>query len=354
MTLDRYLVRQFFPVFVVALSLFVLLLSLIDLFANLWRYLAYDAPAQEILRVGLFYLPKCVSYALPVSLLFAAAYVLGELYARNELTVVFTSGIPLARFTAPILFLGLFISIASFYFEDRLVIPSFRMKKELGRALLHQNRSGNNSDVVVKSEGGRLVYAVDFYNDDDGSLNGLAIVERNDDGRFEALIRARRAVWMDTEWVLEGAVAYRWIDGVLKVFPYASERSFREDPDTFRRNAVEVDELSASDASLFVDDLKSTGLPFAGALADYYRRYAFAATSLVVLLLSVSIGGRFRKNILLMSLLSSLVSAVVYYVAQMLSMMLAKLGYIDPLVGAWAPVGIFTILGLVLVRHART
>jgi lipopolysaccharide export system permease protein len=39
MILDRYLVKQFFPVFVVAAAMFVLLLSLIDLFANLWRYL---------------------------------------------------------------------------------------------------------------------------------------------------------------------------------------------------------------------------------------------------------------------------------------------------------------------------
>lgn len=354
MTLDRYLLKQFFPVFLLALGMFVLLLSLIDLFANLWRYLAYDASFSDILRVALYYLPKCVSYSLPVSLLFASAYALGDLYASNELTVVFTSGIPLFRFSAPILLIGVLLSVASFFFEDNLVIPSYKTKRELGRALLHQSRGGNNSDVVVKAEGGALIYAVDFYNEADGSLNGLTIVERDRAGRFVSLVRVRRALWDEDRWLFESAVTYEWEDGLLRVLAGSDERSFTESPDTFRRNAVEVEELSAKEAARFVEDLKAAGLPYAGALADYYRRYAFAATSLVVLLLSVSLGGRFKKNIVLMCLLSSLIAAVVYYVAQMLSMLLAKLDYIDPFAGAWAPVGLFIILGALLVGGART
>ncbi|MDR0877720.1 MAG: LptF/LptG family permease, partial [Treponema sp.] len=97
--LDRYLVQQFLPIFAVAISMFVLLLSLIDLFANLWRYLNYEVPFKDIMRVSLFYLPKSFSYALPISLLFAAAYTLGDLYSRNELTSIFSSGIPFWRFS---------------------------------------------------------------------------------------------------------------------------------------------------------------------------------------------------------------------------------------------------------------
>jgi len=39
MILDRYLARQFIPIFLIAVSMFVFLLLLIDLFANLVRYL---------------------------------------------------------------------------------------------------------------------------------------------------------------------------------------------------------------------------------------------------------------------------------------------------------------------------
>ncbi|GAB1482825.1 LptF/LptG family permease [Treponema sp.] len=354
MTLDRYLLKYFIPVFIAGLTLFVLLLELIDLFANLWRYLAYDASFKSILQVALLYLPKCISYALPISLLFASAYVFGDLYARNELIIAFSSGIPLRTLARSFIGLSLVLSVASFYFEDTLVITSLKVKKELSRELLHQKRGANESDVVVKSDAGRVVYSVEFYNDAEQSLNGLTIVERDAQGRFLFMLNARRATWSGTSWSFENATAYSWVEGALKGFTYQNTHSYTEKPGTFRRNSVDVEELNTKDAAAFVQDLRLAGLPYQGALADYYKRFAFAATPLVVIMLSVGMGGRFRKNILLMSLLASLVSSVVYYVAQMIFMMLAKLGYIPPIIGAWAPAGVFILIGGLLLARART
>jgi lipopolysaccharide export system permease protein len=111
-------------------------------------------------------------------------------------------------------------------------------------------------------------------------------------------------------------------DGTLKSAPYGGIGEFIEGPETFKRNSLDVEELKARDAAAFIADLAGAGLPTAGALADYYRRYAFAVTPLVVLILSIAMGGRFRKNVLMMSLLASLVSSVIYYVCQMIAKML--------------------------------
>jgi lipopolysaccharide export system permease protein len=71
-------------------------------------------------------------------------------------------------------------------------------------------------------------------------------------------------------------------------------------------------------------------------------------------MLSISMGGRFRKNILLMSLLSSLGAASVFYVIEMLTMMMARMGYIPPIIGAWFPVFVFIIVGFFLLKTAKT
>ncbi|AEF85077.1 putative permease, YjgP/YjgQ family [Treponema primitia ZAS-2] len=354
MILDRYLLRQFFPVFIVAITMFVMLLSLIDLFANLWRYLNYEVPLKEILRVCLYYLPKSCSYALPISLLFASAYTLGDLYARNELTSIFSSGIPFWRFALPLVAVGLLASAFAFFFEDRLVVPTFKVKNDMGRLLLHQQRTENNSDIVIKARNGELIYSVDYYDVNTNTLNGLNIIEQDEKGAFIALIRAPRANWTGEHWALSNALIYRWEDGLLRVRPLEGSDDFREQPDTFRRNAVAVEDLRVRDAGFLVQDLRAAGLPFIGALAEYYHRYSFSAVSLVVMVLSISMGGRFRKNILLMSLLASLVAAVVFYVTEMITMMMARLGYIPPIVGAWFPVLVFIIIGLLLLRGAKT
>jgi lipopolysaccharide export system permease protein len=354
MILDRYLVKQFFPVLFIAVSMFMLLLSMIDLFANLVKYLNYEVAPRDILKVTLLYLPKSFSYALPISLLFASAYILGELYARNELTSVFASGIPFWRFSFSLLLIGIAASLFSFFFDDLIVIPTLKNKNELSRILLHQSRPENRSDIVIKAKNGKLIYAADYFDNDAQILNGLSIIEQDDDGRLVSLIRAPRASWAEDHWNLANPVIYEWEAGLLAYRAMGSSDEYREEPDTFRRNMVNVEELHFQDARFLVRDLRTAGLPFINALSDYHHRFSFASVPFVVIILSISMGGRFRKNILLMSLLSSLVSAVVFYVMEMISMMMAKLGYIPPLAGAWFPVFTFIALGVLLLRTAKT
>ena len=112
--------------------------------------------------------------------------------------------------------------------------------------------------------------------------------------------------------------------------------------------------MSVEEAKLWVESLRKAGLPYREPLTDYYKRYSFALTPLIVAFLSCSLGGRFKKNILLMSLLLSLVVSVLYYVSQMVTSLFAKSGILTPIIGAWAPFAFFMIIGLWFFRTART
>jgi len=355
MILDKYLLRQFFPIFFIAISMFVFLLLLIDLFANLVRYMNNEVPISTILQITLHFIPKSVSYALPISLLFAAAYTLGDLYAKNELTSIFSTGIPFWRFSISLLVVGLTVSILSFFLDDVIVIPTLKTKNMLSRIALNQHITETNSDIVIKAKEGRVIYSVDYFDFDRLVINGVNIVEMNEKGEFLSQIRAPSAKWEETHWEFRNAVIYQYDESeILRVRPLHITVDYDEHPDIFRRSSVIFQELPAKDAKLLIKDLRASGLPYYAAMTDYYHRYSFSATSFVVMMLSVSMGGRFRKNILLMSLFTSLVAAVVYYIAEMLSMTMAGLDYIHPFVGAWFPVCIFIIIGVLLIRSAKT
>jgi lipopolysaccharide export system permease protein len=354
MILDKYLLRHFFPIFFVASSMFVFLLLLIDLFSNLVRYLNNEVPLAMILKITIFYIPKSFSYSMPLSLLFAAAYTLGDLYARNELTTIFSSGIPFWRFCVPLIAVGFFASFFAFFLDDKIVIPTLKIKNILYKQALKQHITENNSDIVIKTNNGRLVYSVDFFDHDKLVLNNVTIIEMDDKGTFLSLIRAPSAAWSGTYWQLDNPVIYHFEGVLLRVRQLPFNTSYDEPPDMFRRSAVNVEELSAKEAGLLVSDLRSAGLPYLHAQANYFHRFSFSATSLIVMILSISMGGRFRKNILLMSLFASLSVAVVYYIAEMLCMTMAGLNIIHPFVGAWFPVFLFIFIGVILMRGAKT
>jgi lipopolysaccharide export system permease protein len=353
-TIDRYLVKQFFPVMAASLSMFVLLVVLIDLFVNLPRFLNNGAGIAQIFTVSLYYVPKSFLYALPVSLLFSSAYMLGDLYARNELTTVLCSGVPFARLCVSLFVIGAIFSVLSFFFEDNAVVPTLRVKKDMSRKLLQSQEQQSSSDVVIKTDGGRLIYAVDYFDRLSETLNGLTIIELDENGRFSSLVRAAKAEWNGSSWSLSGSVLYEYQDEFIKMLPHEESGRFTADPEMFRRGAIAAEDLKAGDVALLIRDLRNSGLPTASAQVDYHHRFSFSTVSFVVVFLSVTLGGRFKKNILLMNLLASLGTAVVFYVIEMITMMSARVGILPPVAGAWTPVFVCVAAGFFLLRYAKT
>ncbi len=350
---QRYLLKQFLPACFVSLIFFVLLLELVDLFSNLWRYLANDASFSDVCRVLLLYVPKCVSYSMPIAVLFAASYTIGNMYAQNELTAVFSSGYPLYALALPLLVAGLLFSLAMFFFEDRVVIHTLVRKNELTRMLTRLDTSLSNANIVVMDDSGTVVYTAEYYRDSDQTLYDLFIAVRDENGNLYAVVRSPSARWTDGKWLLSEPTAF--VSDGNNLFPDdAGEFTFDEEPELFRRNITSVDELPVAEAGKHIENLRRAGQPYAESLANYYRRFSYPLTIFVVLFFSVSLAGRFKKNILLMSLLLSLSVAVSYYVLQMVTMLLAKWEYISPAAGAWVPLVVFAASSIGILKTART
>lgn len=353
--LQRYLMRQFLPVLFFSLLFFILLLELGDLFANLWRYLSNDVSASNVLKVLWLYVPKCISFSMPMAVLFASSYTMGNMYARNELTSIFASGYPLYSLIIPLLVTGMALSIGMFFFEDNVVIHSVYEKSKLNKALLNQEVSLSNTNVVVLSDSGRVVYTADYYQDKDKKLYSVMIIQRTDDGTLQTLSMSPVAAWNGTEWIMEDSSTYSFRNpDKITLVQNAPPLILSEPPETFKRNVTSVDELQASEAKKYIASLRKAGLPHAEQLSNYYKRFSFPFTIFIVLFFSISLGGRFRKNIMLMSLLLSLSVAVLYYVTQMMTMLFAKWEYISPLAGAWFPVVLFITVSSIILRYART
>ncbi len=359
-TLDRMIIRQFLPTLLVAVMFFVLILEMVDLFANLWRYIDNETPLMQIVTVFILYIPKCISFSIPMALLFAVSYTLGNFYSNNELIAVFGSGVPLFRFVLPLIFAGLILSVFSFAFEENLVIETYKMKNDLSNQMLRRSESLNNSNPTVIDENGRVIYSADFYNDNETNLTNLTLIERDVDGNLIQSLSAEYAKWNEEKLL--------WEFNRCRIYALNSDSGFYEidyidkytnvlydaAPFTFRKVVRDVEEMQLKDASMWIEALQKAGLPYREALTAYYKRFSFALTPFIVSLLSAAIGGRFRKNILLMSLLTSLIISVVYYVMQMVLVILANLGYISPAAGAWSPFIFFCILGFFAYRWSHS
>lgn len=357
--LYRMSVSFFLKYFIFSVLFFILILELLDIFSNLWRYINNSVSFIDIFKVALLYLPKCIAFSIPVSVLFSIAYLLGDFHANNELIAIFGSGISLCRFVFPFILAGLIMSLFSFFFEESIVIPTYREKKEFSYELLNSKKSYNNNDITVVNPQRDIIYQADYYNDSKQTLSGVIVLDRTQPGSCPVRLDAKSAEW-DRErrsWVFHNVRIYKW-DEIENLYSLSCMDEFRsplydQTPDSFRNIVRDVEEMKMKAAKEWIGIIKNSGFPYIEHLTEYYKRFSFAFTPFIVALISVSSAGKFKRNVLLMSLLMSIMTAGAYYILQMILVLFAKLGYIPPLVGAWGAFIIFMVLSIFMFRYAN-
>ncbi len=358
MKLVIYLLKKVIPLFLGAMFFFALVLNLVDLFMNIATYLQNNCSGKDILMVMAYYVPKTIWYAVPVAILFSTSYALSEMYAANEIQALLASGVSLFRFTLPLLIISLFMAFGLFVFENKFVVQTYEKKTVLQSALLQKTKNENNSNVIVLSDNGKIIYSASRYIENQKKLRTCYFIFRGDERELKAIIYSRQAIWDADQkiWQLEAPVQYEPFGNSLRITNINSAYTdlLTESYEIFRKTNIDVQSVSASEAKIYINHLKKAGLPYNEELSEYYKKYAFPFVIFIVVFLSIGLTGKTRKNVLLISLASCILSSVLFYVTMMVTMVLAKHGYISAFSGAWSPVIFFTIISVVLLKYART
>ncbi len=392
MKLISYMLKKFFGIFFVAMMFFVMILELVTLFANLWSYINRGVTMDQIAQLMLYYVPRCVWYSIPMSMLFATAYMLSDFYAKNELLAIFASGVSLFKFTLPLLIFSIFASVGLFFFEDRLVVKYQAKYDEMQAEVLHKKKSLNNEDVIVISDSGKIIYNVGFYDSEVERIYQTFVIFRNDDMTLDAIAYIDSASWVKDEapseennlendqtlsedenalvqsqdlskkenesghWETGGSTFYYYEDGQYKTkrLPQEYRQLLTEGPSTFQSKNLSVTQVTAKEAKAYIEHLEKAGLPAAEAKAEYYKKFAFPFIVFIVVFLAIGLSGKTRKNVLLISLALSIAAVVVFYVTQMVTMLMASYGTIPAVMGEWFPVLLFTGFSILLLKFTKT
>jgi lipopolysaccharide export system permease protein len=359
-TLYTMILKVFIPMFLWTIFFFVLVFELVDVFAKLPQYIGRNSSLLDMTRIALLYVPKCIMYSLPIALLFSITFTMGNYYMNNELVSIYSSGISLYKLIIPFFVIGIFLSFFMFFFEERAAIPSLAEKNRLYNRALGLGDPNNENNVAVKSVNDKVIYQANYYNDANKTLTGVIVIERDDEYNLVRRVDADSAEWDEgnSVWVLRNCHIFEWDSRgsmfVERDVPSYTNKDLTDKPRSFQNLTRNIDEMEAGVAYDWVMSLKNAGREYQAAMSEFYKKFSFALTPFIITLISCSIGGFLKKNVLLMSLFLSICIVVVYYVIQMMAMTFASLGIIPPFYGAWSSFFLFLASGVVMVRLART
>jgi lipopolysaccharide export system permease protein len=357
--LDKYLIRQFIQTILFGLMAFTIIFIVVDAMENLHDFIDQDLPAYEIFHYYFVFAPEIIKLITPVAVLFAALFTAGKASNLSELTAMRASGMSMYRFMTPFIITTILISILSLYFGGYLVPMANKTKVHIEQVYLKKGVRFSQSNIYFQDSKTRIV-SIGFFDNVTNTANRVSIQEFNNADLTEMTSR------IDVARLKYDTLTSSWmaVKGVARLFNKDGQTATYVDslklnylnfqPIDITKKQRKTQEMNLDELDELIVSQERTGNDPTSTLIEYHSRYAFAFTSLIIVLFGLPISANKRKGGLAVQVGISILVTFIYLAFMKISQAFGKNGALDPLLTAWFANIFFlgaAIIGIIKLRH---
>ena len=302
--IDYYILREFSIIFLFVSIFFVLVSFIVDIFENLNRFIDNEVTNDILIDYYVASLPEMISVTIPVTCLVASVFTYGMMVQRKEWLVFKSSGLSLYRLALPILFVGLFMSIGSFYFENNIVIKNNKIKNEIKDNHLKKNRNKAKDKSIYENvylqKNQNYLIAVEEYNDINQTIVNLNFIELSD-GKMIRRIDSKKSTWkpLEEKWKIRD-YSIREFDnsGSEKMIATSKQDSLLNlnfTPEDINQTGNSSEEISYNQLKNQIITLKNNGVNTVKWEVDLHYKIAYSFISLIIIFCGIPLSV-FRSN----------------------------------------------------------
>jgi lipopolysaccharide export system permease protein len=349
---DRYVLKNFFRYLLVALGVLVFLYVIINLFDNLGRYLGRNIPAKDIFLNYFYLTPSYITLLIPIASIIGAFFIFGHMTKNRELIALKSSGLDVNHLLLLVFLAGILISIASFAFQEsvgtwaqnRLV--EHRLRKIEKRP---QPASEMRRNIFYSGEDDWIYYIREFR-PEENTMVGVTlwkigprqqITKRIDAeaGRFSGIWTFSKAVVRNFDSLGNETV----MSGQTVNMPELAEK-----PADFMKRSKPVEEMNFLEISRFVKKHRRAGEDVAKEEVELNYRFSFPLITVILLIICLPLSVVLKKGGVAIGLGISIILAFVYWGMIQSCRAYGVAGLLPPLLAAWLPNIVFSIVALAM------
>jgi len=342
--LDRYLVREIVPPFLIALVGLTFVLMMPPIMQNLAALIAKGVPWSGILRVLVTLFPQALSVTIPMALLYGVLFGLGRISADREFVAFQACGVSVFRIMRPIALLAV-LSTAATAYETIVALPDANQTfRELSFNFV---ASGAESDikprVFYQNFPNRVLYTRDI--DRTGAWREVFLADATKVDQTTVYVASRGRLNIDRD---KKAVTLSLESGSWHT-TYASKPAVYEGS-SFDRLVLDMDadtvfprtQIVKGDNEKTIRELRETaarnvanGGTNYSQLYTIQQKFSLPAACLVLALIGLALGASNSKEGKLASFTLGTAVVFVYYVLLYSSRAAALAGRVRPGLAPW-------------------
>jgi lipopolysaccharide export system permease protein len=352
--IDWYIVRKFFTTFLFCMLLFTVIAVAVDSSEHTDDFVKSNLNTKEIIRqYYLGFVPWIWGLLYPLFVFIAVIFFTSKMAIRSEVIAVIASGTSYRRWLRPYLISGL-IFATGLWFANRYGIPKATAIKNAFMAKYVDIPTGGSDvgrcNTCFYKRIDSVTYVGIKYFDTTSKSASIFFLEKVRDGKVFYNLRAQKMEWDTSKknWKLT-TVTERRIDGMketLREIP-SMNIDLKLKPRDLSNDEFLKDKLTTPELTQFIRNEKMRGREGLEAFeVEAYRRSATPFTVLLLTMIGAIIAGRRTRGGSGLHLALGIVIAALFILSDRFSTVFSVQGSLPPLVAAWLPNAIFTIVAL--------
>jgi len=355
--LDRYVLQKFFMPFLYCFVGFLAIWFIFDLADNLSDFLEGRVTLDVVIEYYLSQLPEIIIMSIPIGTLLALLYSLTSMSRSNELISMLGAGRSVIRVLAPLFFVSVILALITAYFNFESAPHAAATKKQMLRDIkrgeqtdesltghLFRNREDLRTWFMRKLwlGSGRLTQVQIIQQDEDHNIveEWFANEARFDPVNNEWELFAARHIVMDEKGDI--------VDSVMRT--HLTIPGWSETPWRISSSVMNPDFLSVRELREYLyhnSDFPDNRL--AAYRTHLHYRFALPLVCILVVLLAAPMGIVYSRRGILTGVASAIALFFLLVFLSSLFIAFGKGAKMPPVIAAWGPLVIFTIIGLYLL-----
>jgi LPS export ABC transporter permease LptG/LPS export ABC transporter permease LptF len=365
--LDEYVMGGFLRNFVLVLASLILLFLIFTFFELIGDIIKYRTPLVTVGDYLLNLVPFILYNVTPLCSLVAVLITFGALSRTSELTAIKSTGTSLYRIVAPVLLVAAILSAGLFAF-DEVYLPAANRRQEAllnviknkpAQTVLRPDRQWMSGQSLTNNDPTRIFYYQ--YFDPYRNVFAKITVFEFQPGTFTLTRRifADSARWDDKvdRWVFENGWQRTFAGDTItsyQPFTISTFPEIREQPDYFKKEARQAQEMSYSELEAYIDDLRQSGFDTMRLRVQLNRKLAYPLITLVMAILAIPFSLSAGKRGSLAGLGTAIGMAIAYWVVAAVFENLGNVNSLPAILAAWSPDLLFAMAGSYLLLRTPT
>src|ERR1041385_3356904 len=358
--LDRYVIRNFVQVYFYCIAGFTSIWLIFDVRDNISSFIDNHIPVLMVVRYYATQIPQVFIILLPVALLLSLLFALGRMSRANEIVSMLTAGVSLPRVLLPLIGIGLLTVAASMGLNYSLA-PHAELARKSFLSEAHARPARNIQGQIFRNRTDLRTWFIQNFRLGDNTFNNLQVLQQDANDNILMSYVAGRAYYrpQTKTWDLENVrLAYYDAAGNItkeEFRPALTIEHWSETPFRLGSANVQGEFLSLPELREYLHfnaDFPATLLaPFRTHLQ---YRLALPWTCLVVVCIAAPLGIGYSRRGVLASVANAVVLVFSMNFLTHLFLALGEGDRVSPVVAAWTPNLVFTVIGLYLLYLRAT